>query len=46
MYLNEMIVLDLLSLESITLGYCTLCGKEDNPCSLIMRSRIEVIRDD
>ena len=41
-----MIEIDLPSLESIQLGYCTLCGKEDITCSLIMRSRIELIRDD
>ena len=41
---NEMISIDLPSLQSITLGYCSLCGKLDNEsCSLTMRSNNELI---
>ena len=42
---NEMISIDLLSLQSITLGNKALCGRDDNDsCSLIMRSNNEMIR--
>ena len=44
MYSNEMIVIDLPSLQSITLGDEALCGKEnDSSCSLTMRSNNEMI---
>ena len=43
MNLNEMIVIDLPSLQSITLGYETLYGMWDYSCSLIMRSNNEMI---
>ena len=47
MNLNEMIVIDLPSLQSITLGESALCGrKDDESCSLIMRSTDEMIRND
>ena len=47
MNLNEMIVIDLPSLQSITLGWDALCGREyDDSCSLIMRSNNEMIRND
>ena len=44
MYLNEMIVIDLPSLQSITLGNSTLCGRLES-CSLIMRSTNNIIRN-
>ena len=44
MNLNEMIVIDLPSLQSITLGYRALEGRDnDDSCSLIMRSNNEMI---
>ena len=40
---NEMIVIDLPSLQSITLGECALYGRYyDDSCSLIMRSTNEM----
>ena len=46
MNLNEMIWIDLPSLQSITLGSDALQGIEYDSCSLIMRSNIEMIRND
>ena len=47
MSLNEMIVIDLPSLQSITLCESALCGrKDDESCSLIMRSTLEMIRNE
>ena len=47
MNLNEMIVIDLPSLQSITLDCGALCGREYNDsCSLRMRSTNEMIRND
>ena len=48
MNLNEMISIDLPSLQSITLGDCALRGREndDSSCSLTMRSNNEMIRND
>ena len=47
MNLNEMMSIDLPSLQSITLGKCALCGRDDDSsCSLIMRSNNEMIRND
>ena len=44
---NEMIDVDLPSLQSIRLGQWTLIGENDNEsCSLIMRSNFEIIRND
>ena len=44
---NEMIVIDLPSLQSITLDCGALAGKEyDDSCSLRMRSNNEMIRND
>ena len=43
MNLNEMIVIDLPSLQSITLGYEALNGSCDDSCLLIMRSTNEMI---
>ena len=44
MNLYEMIVIDLPSLQSITLGEWALCGrKNDDSCLLIMRSNNEMI---
>ena len=44
---NEMIVIDLPSLQSITLGRKALRGRDDDDsCSLIMRSNNEMIRND
>ena len=40
--MNEMIVIDLPSLQSIQLGYCALAGRNDESCSLIMRSMNEI----
>ena len=40
---NEMIVLDLPSLQSITLGKGALCGSGGDSCSLTMRSMNEMI---
>ena len=42
MNLNEMIVIDLPSLQSITLGQYALWGSGDSSCSLIMRSNNEM----
>ena len=47
MYLNEMIVIDLPSLQSITLGQYALYGiGHVSSCSLTMRSNNEMIRND
>ena len=46
MNLNEMIWIDLPSLQSITLGKGALGGRNDDSCSLILRGMIDVIRDD
>ena len=44
MNVNEMIDVDLPSLESITLGELALVGRDDDDsCSLIMRSNNELI---
>ena len=44
MNVNEMIVIDLPSLQSITLGWCALDGRDnESSCSLIMRSTNEMI---
>ena len=44
---NEMIWIDLPSLQSITLGDCALAGRyDDDSCSLTMRSTNEMIRND
>ena len=43
MNLNEMIVIDLPSLQSITLGDYALKGRDDSSCSLTMRSTNEMI---
>ena len=40
---NEMIVIDLPSLQSITLGECALAGRDNDSYSLIMRSNNEMI---
>ena len=41
--MNEMIVIDLPSLQSIQLGKWALCGRNDDAsCSLIMRSMNEI----
>ena len=46
MNLNEMIVIDLPSLQSITLGNSALSGRNDSSCSLTMRSNNEMIGND
>ena len=47
MNLNEMIEIDLPSLQSITLGEYALYGiYNDDSCSLTMRSNNEMIRND
>ena len=46
MNLNEMISIDLPSLQSITLGGGALEGRFDNFCSLTMRSNNEMIGND
>ena len=47
MNLNEMIVIDLPSLQSITLGQYALYGiGHVSSCSLTMRSNNEMIRND
>ena len=47
MNLNEMIVIDLPSLQSITLGKYALCGRyDDESCLLRMRSINEMIGND
>ena len=43
MNLNEMIVIDLPSLQSITLGEGALYGRYDDSCSLTMRSNYEMV---
>ena len=43
---NEMIEIDLPSLQSITLGQGALYGRDDSSCSLIMRSNNEMIRNE
>ena len=43
---NEMIWIDLPSLQSITLGGYALYGRNDSFCSLIMQSNNEMIRND
>ena len=44
---NEMIWIDLPSLQSITLGFGALAGRyDDSSCSLTLRGMIDVIRDD
>ena len=43
MNLNEMIDVDLPSLQSIQLGDCALDGSSDHSSSLIMRSNNELI---
>ena len=44
---NEMIVLDLPSLQSITLGNWALAGRrDDDSCSLTMRSTNDMIRNE
>ena len=43
MNLNEMICIDLPSLQSITLGEYALHGRDNDSCSLIMRSNNEMI---
>ena len=43
MNVNEMIDIDLPSLQSITLGYAALCGSNIYGCSLRMRSIYEMI---
>ena len=43
---NEMISIDLPSLQSITFGHATLAGKDDDSCSLTMRSNNEMIGND
>ena len=40
--MNEMIVIDLPSLQSIELGRGALYGSDDESCSLIMRSMNEI----
>ena len=43
MVMNEMIVIDLPSLQSIQLGYFALGGRrDDESCSLTMRSMNEI----
>ena len=46
MNLNEMIVIDLPSLQSITLGQYALRGRYSDSSSLTMRSNNEVIRNE
>ena len=46
MNLNEMIEIDLPSLQSIQLGKWALAGRNDDSCSLRMRSNNEMIRND
>ena len=43
---NEMIVIDLPSLQSITLGKYALEGINNESCSLILRSTNEMIRNE
>ena len=46
MNLNEMNLIDLPSLQSITLGDRALRGRDGDSCSLTMRSNNEMIRND
>ena len=46
MNLNEMTWIDLPSLQSIQLGYEALQGRDDDSCSLIMRSNNEMIQNE
>ena len=47
MNLNNMMSIDLPSLQSITLGKYALCGrKDDESCLLTMRSNNEMIRNE
>ena len=46
MNLNEMIVIDLPSIQSITLGVGALHGRNDDSCSLTMRSTNEMIENE
>ena len=46
MKLNEMIRIDLPSLQSIELSWHALWGRDDESCSLVMRSKNEMIRND
>ena len=46
MYLNEVISIDLSSLQSISLGSYALEGQYDSSFSLIMRSNNEMIWND
>ena len=41
-----MIWIDLPSLQSITLDYYALFGRDDDSCSLTLRGMIDMIRDD
>ena len=45
MNLNEMILIDLPSLQSIILGGGALQGRDDDLCSLKMQSNNEMIRN-
>ena len=42
MVMNEMIVIDLPSLQSIQLSAWALWGRDDDSCSLVMRSMNEI----
>ena len=46
MSLNELIDVDLSSLESILLGNIALVGRDDSLCSLTLRSKNKLIRND
>ena len=46
MNVNKMISIDLPSLQYITLGEGALHGRNDESCSLKMRSNNEMIRND
>ena len=43
---NEMIWIDLPSLQSVTLGQFALEGRDDDSCLLTMRSNNEMIRNE
>ena len=43
---NEMIDVDLPSLQKIELSYCAFQGDDDSSCSLTMRSIDEMIRNE
>ena len=45
MNMNEIMSIDLPSLQSITLGWYALCGISDVSCSLTMRSNNDMIRN-